>query len=72
MRYKHAKNYFVEDRGYPTPGSALSAAQTIACHWPEQENRSFYVRDALGKPYYRVDLDTEGVVTTHTLLGWKK
>lgn len=67
MQRKHATKFFVGDKGYPSAGSALSAAQTLACSWPEDECRSFYVRDALDNALYRVDRESEGVVLTYTL-----
>lgn len=66
QRKRHATKFFVGDKGYPSAGSALSAAQNIAVNWPDEE-RSFYVRDALDNAVYRVDREHEGVVLTFTL-----
>lgn len=66
---KDEGSFFVEDKACPTPGAALSYAQNLAVL--QDAERSFYVRDALGKCYYRVDAKGGGYCETHTLLGWK-
>ena len=58
--------YFVGDKGCESAGCALVYAQGLASSWTH-EPRSFYVRDALDKVFYRVDKDGDGVVRTYTL-----
>lgn len=55
--------FFVGDRSFPVMGAAISYAQGLASHWP-QEERSFYVRDAFNVCLYRVDLGADGIVRT--------
>ena len=56
--------FFVADKGFPSPGAALSYAQGLACRWDQSEERSFYVRDALDNAVFRVDLIAGVVYTT--------
>jgi hypothetical protein len=65
-RRKNVGRFFVGDKACESAGSALSYAQGLASHWKD-DPRSFYVRDALDKAFYRVDLDEDGVVRTYTL-----
>ena len=63
---RESGRFFVGDMRCPSPGAALSYAQNLAAHWPANEDRSFYVRDALDNAIYRVDL-AAGIVYTTTL-----
>ena len=63
MRRRHDTKFFVADKGFPSPGAALSYAQGLACRWDQSEERSFYVRDALDNAVFRVDL-IDGIVYT--------
>jgi hypothetical protein len=70
MRRRKTDCYFVEDRGFPDPEPALSYAQNLAMAWRDvhkDESRSFYVRDAIGTAFYRVDSEGGGVVKTYRL-----
>ena len=67
MPRKRQGSYFVGDKAFPSPGAALSAAQNLAVQWPDEEERSFYVRDALDEALYRVDREEGGIVLTYPL-----
>ena len=67
MPRKRRGSYFVGDKAFPSPGAALSAAQNLAVQWPDEEERSFYVRDALDNALYRVDREEGGIVLTYPL-----
>ena len=64
---KHTERYFVGDKGYPSSRAALSYAQNLASHWPDDELRSFYVRDWNDTALFRVDKEANGVVLTYPL-----
>lgn len=66
QRKQHGR-YFVGDKACPSAGAAITYAQNLAVNWPDNEERSFYVRDALNNALYRVDKEANGVVLTHTL-----
>ncbi len=68
-RSRQEGRYFVGDHACPTVGAAISYAQTLATRVPRKEERSFYVRDTLGEGLYRVDVDQDGVITTHQTEG---
>ena len=66
-RSRREGKFFVADRACPSEGAAVSYAQGLASAWARQhpdEERSFYVRDALNNGLYRVDTEDGVVLTT--------
>ena len=65
-RSRQEGKFFVADRACPSEGAAVSYAQGLASAWARvhpDEERSFYVRDALNNGLYRVDVGN-GIVWT--------